>query len=78
MTTLSGIITQGQLGMLSLNFFSTGPAQVLAVMGGMRWGGMVLAGRRLRGIRRRGRVGTGADGSARRPASPSMREAPRA
>src|SRR5208283_395861 len=28
----------------SLNFFSTGPAQVLAVMGGMRWGGMVLAG----------------------------------
>ena len=44
MTTLSGIITQGQLGMLSLNFFSTGPAQVLAVMGGMRWGGMVLAG----------------------------------
>ena len=37
-TTLSGIITQGQLGMLSLNFFSTGPAQVLAVMGGMRWG----------------------------------------
>lgn len=43
-TTLSGIITQGQLGMLSLNFFSTGPAQVLAVMGGMRWGGMVLAG----------------------------------
>ena len=44
MTTLSGIITQGQLGMLSLNFFSTGPAQVLAVMGGMRWGGMMLAG----------------------------------
>ena len=43
-TTLSGIITQGQLGMLSLNFFSTGPAQVLAVMGGMRWGGMMLAG----------------------------------
>ncbi len=42
-STLSGIITQGQLGMLSLNFFSTGPAQVLAVMGGMRWGGMMLA-----------------------------------
>jgi conjugal transfer mating pair stabilization protein TraG len=44
MTTLSGIITQGQLGMLSLNFFSSGPAKVLAVMGGMRWGGMMLAG----------------------------------
>lgn len=44
MTTLSGIITQGHLGMLSLNFFSSGPAKVLAVMGGMRWAGMVLAG----------------------------------
>ena len=43
-TTLSGIITQGQLGMLSLNFFSSGPAKVLAVIGGMRWGGMMLAG----------------------------------
>ena len=44
MSTLSGIITQGQLGMLTLNFFSSGPAKVLAVMGAMRWGGMLLAG----------------------------------
>ena len=44
MNLLSGLITQKQLGMISLNFFTTGPAQVLAVMGGMRWGGMVLAG----------------------------------
>ena len=48
MNLLSGLITQKQLGMISLNFFTTGPAQVLAVMGGMRWGGMVLAAPSLR------------------------------
>ena len=44
MNLLSGLITQKQLGMISLNFFTTGARPGARSHGGHAWGGMVLAG----------------------------------